>query len=86
MGMLALANTLGERIPIKRLRRTQAAVLAVGLLTMMLLAMVPVIGPLLLTAAGCVSFGAIIRSRVGQRALAMPIADDKFIHDVSAGA
>lgn len=75
MGMLALANTLGARFPIARLRRTQAAVLAAGLMVMMLLSMVPVLGPLLLTGAICVSLGAIIRTRVGQRALGMPIAD-----------
>jgi hypothetical protein len=86
MGLLALANSLGERVPLKRLRRTQAAVLAIGLLALMLVALVPVIGPLLLSAACCVSFGAIIRTRVGQRALTVPIADDKFIHDVGAGA
>jgi hypothetical protein len=47
--------------------------------------MVPVIGPLLITASICVSFGAIIRTRVGQRALAgVPIPEDKFISGAGA--
>ncbi len=75
MGMLALANTLGSRFPIARLRRTQAAVLASGLLVMMLLGVVPVLGPLLISAALCVSFGAIIRTRVGQRSLGLPVPE-----------
>jgi hypothetical protein len=80
MGMLAVANTLGSRIPLRRFKRTQALVLAVGLLAMMLISMVPVLGPMLLFSALCVSYGAIIRTRVGQRALTgVPVPDDKFI-------
>lgn len=83
MGMLALANTLGSRFPIARLRRTQAAVLASGLLVIMLLGVVPVLGPLLISAALCVSFGAIIRTRVGQRSLGLPVPESP-IREVGA--
>ena len=75
MGMLALANTVGARFPVARLKRTQALVLAVGLLAIMLVGVVPVLGPLVIATALCVSFGAIIRTRVGQRALGMPVPE-----------
>lgn len=67
MGMLALANTVGGQIPLSHKRRTQAVVLAVGLFLMSLVALVPVVGPIIIFFATCVSFGAIIRTRVGQR-------------------
>jgi hypothetical protein len=76
MGMLAMAYLVGARIPLGRFKRTQALALAGGLLVMMLLSMVPVLGALMSAAAICVSFGAIIRTRVGQRALAgVPIPE-----------
>ncbi|MBK7865041.1 MAG: hypothetical protein IPJ65_41865 [Archangiaceae bacterium] len=84
MGLLALANSLGTRFPVAKLRRTQAAVLAVGLLVMMLVGLVPVLGPLLISCAVCVSFGAIIRTRVGQRALGLPVPESSPIHEVGA--
>jgi hypothetical protein len=78
MGMLALANTVGSKFPIARLRRTQAMVLAVGVLTMMLAFAVPVLGVIVMLGAMCVSFGAIIRTRAGQRARGLPMPDDTF--------
>jgi hypothetical protein len=84
MGLLAFANTVGARFPLARLRRTQAAVLAVGLLIVMLVGLVPVIGPLCIFAVGCVSFGAIIRTRAGQRSLGLPVPDDGPIREVGA--
>ncbi len=78
MGMLALANALGTKFPMTRVRRTQAAVLAVGLLIIMLVSMVPVLGPLCLFTAACVSFGAIIRTRAGQRGSALPVPESPF--------
>ncbi|MBL8958142.1 MAG: hypothetical protein JNK82_45640 [Myxococcaceae bacterium] len=78
MGMLALANHLGTKFPLMKKRRTQAAVLAVGLLIIMLVAMVPVLGQLTVFTAACVSFGAIIRTRVGQRGSALPVAEGPF--------
>jgi hypothetical protein len=75
MGLLCFANVLGTRFPLARLRRTQAAVLAVGLLMIMGVSVVPVVGPLALFVATCVSFGAIIRTRVGQRSLGLPVPE-----------
>jgi hypothetical protein len=83
MGLLCFANVLGTRFPIVRLRRTQAAVLAVGLLLMMGVSIVPVVGPILLFATICMSFGAIIRTRVGQRSLGLPVPESG-IHEVGA--
>ena len=74
MGLVAVANVLGSRVPVPRLRRTQAIALAVGLLAMLLVARIPVLGPLLMSGAVFVSLGAIIRTRIGQRGQGMPIA------------
>lgn len=78
MGLLAFANTIGARFPMARLRRTQAAVLAVGLLLVMLVGLIPVVGPIAIIGALCVSFGAIIRTRVGQRSLGLPVPESSI--------
>jgi len=65
MGLAALANTVGTTMPMGRVRRTQAMVLALGLVVMLLVAHVPVLGPLLLSLAACVSLGAVLRTRLG---------------------
>lgn len=79
MGLVAIANVLGSRVPVPRLRRTQAIALAVGLLTMLLVARIPVLGPLLMSGAIFISLGAIIRTRIGQRGQGMPISTASFI-------
>jgi len=73
MGLVAVANILGSRVPVPRLRRTQALALAVGLLGMLLVARIPVLGPLLMSIGVFISLGAIIRTRIGQRGQGMPI-------------
>lgn len=73
MGLVAVANILGSRVPVPRLRRTQAIALAVGLLGMLLVARIPVLGPLLMAIGVLISLGAIIRTRIGQRGQGMPI-------------
>jgi hypothetical protein len=72
MGVAALANAVGMRVPLLRGRKTQAAVLALGLLPMMLLFQIPVLGKIALFLVVCVSAGAIIRTRFGQRARGLP--------------
>ena len=79
MGLVAVANVLGSRVPVPRLRRTQAVALAVGLLAMLLVARIPVLGPLVMSVAVFVSLGAIIRTRIGQRGQGLPVSTSTFI-------
>ncbi len=74
MGLVAVANVLGSRVPVPRLRRTQAIALAVGLLVMLLVCRIPVLGPLLMSGGVFISLGAIIRTRIGQRGQGLPIS------------
>lgn len=79
VGLVAVANIVGSRMPVARLRRTQALALAAGLLLMLLVAKIPVAGPLLISIGALVSLGAIIRTRLGQRGHGMPISTSGFI-------
>lgn len=72
MGLAAVASEIGLRIPLRNLRKTQAVVLAVGLLILLLVGLVPVVGPLVMIAIGCLSLGAIIRTRFGSRRQGIP--------------
>lgn len=74
-GMAVIANTLGAKIPTGRMRKTQALVLAVGLLALLLIGRVPGVGPLVLSLAAFVSMGAIIRTRFGQTGKGIPVLD-----------
>jgi hypothetical protein len=78
VGLVAVANLLGARVPVAKLRRTQAVALAIGLVVMLLVARIPGVGPLLMTVAVCVSLGAIIRTRLG-RGQGLPISTGSFI-------
>ena len=74
MGIAAIANEIGTRLPWFKLRKTQAGVLALGLLILLLVGRVPVIGPIALCLVALLAFGAIIRTRFGQRPpLAQPV-------------
>ncbi|MBE2253458.1 MAG: hypothetical protein IAE78_28275 [Myxococcus sp.] len=75
MGLAAIANTLGTSMPLGRVRRTQAMVLAVGLLALMLVAHVPVLGPLVMSLAVCVSLGAVVRTRLGATPRGLPVME-----------
>ena len=73
MGFSALASELGTRLPVLRAsRKTQAAVLALGILVLLIVQLIPVLGPMALTAAGFVGLGAIIRTRFGTRPREFP--------------
>ncbi|MBF5040955.1 hypothetical protein FGE12_01025 [Aggregicoccus sp. 17bor-14] len=67
MGVTAFANEIGLRIPVLRGRKTQAAVLALGLLPMMLLFKIPVLGAIAFALVAFISAGAVIRTRLGHR-------------------
>lgn len=75
MGLAAIANALGGMMPLGRVRRTQALVLAVGLLLLWAVAQVPVLGPMLVSLAVCVSLGAVLRTRLGAPPKGLPVTD-----------
>jgi len=73
MGFSALASEVGTRLPVLRAsRKTQAAVLALGILVLLVVQLIPVLGPLALTAAGFIALGATIRTRFGTRPREFP--------------
>lgn len=75
MGLAAIANSVGTAIPMGRVRRTQAMVLALGLLLLLVAAQVPVLGPLMMSLAVCVSLGAALRTRLGATPKGLPVAE-----------
>ena len=73
MGFSALASELGTRLPVLRAsRKTQAAVLALGILVLLVIQLIPVLGPLVLSAASFIALGATIRTRFGTRPREFP--------------
>lgn len=73
MGYSALASEVGTRLPVLRAnRKTQAAVLALGILVLLVIQLIPVLGKLVLVAATCVAMGATIRTRFGTRPREFP--------------
>ncbi len=75
VGVAVVANALGARLPTGKLRKTQALVLAVGLLVLLLIGQIPVLGPMVLAVSVFVSLGAIIRTRFGQGTRGTPMLD-----------
>jgi hypothetical protein len=75
VGLAVIANAVGSALPTGRVRKTQALVLAAGLLVLMVLSRIPVLGPLVLGIALLVSLGAIIRTRFGQPPRGTPVLD-----------
>ncbi|ATB48245.1 hypothetical protein [Corallococcus macrosporus] len=72
LGFAAVASELGTRLPVLRGRKTQAVVLALGLLVLMLLGALPIVGPLITVTVAFMALGAVIRTRFGQRPQGMP--------------
>ncbi|MCU0697001.1 MAG: hypothetical protein MUC96_10760 [Myxococcaceae bacterium] len=75
MGLAAIANAVGTAMPLGKVRRTQAMVLAVGLFILLVAMQVPVLGPLLMSLAVCVSLGAALRTRLGATPKGLPVAE-----------
>ncbi len=71
-GYGAIASTIGLRLPILRGKKTQAMVLALGLLVILLLGMIPVLGVILHSGLVLLSVGAVLRTRFGSRARGFP--------------
>ena len=72
MGMSAVANEIGMRLPFFRGKKTQALVLAVGTAVLLLVSKVPYLGPLAIMILGILAFGAVIRTRFGQAPKGIP--------------
>jgi FKBP-type peptidyl-prolyl cis-trans isomerase len=72
MGLAALASEIGMALPLRRIRKTQAIVLALGLLVLLVVSKIPFLGTLVMIAATSLALGAIIRTRFGSRGEGMP--------------
>jgi hypothetical protein len=72
MGFCAIAHEIGMRLPWFKLRKTQAGVLAVGILVLMLVGIVPILGALTLSFIVLLAFGAVIRTRFGKPRAGLP--------------
>ncbi len=72
LGFTAVASEIGLRVPILRGRKTQAVVLAVGLLILLGLGAIPGIGWLVTVPATLMGFGAAILTRFGNRLRGIP--------------
>ncbi|MFE8598361.1 hypothetical protein [Archangium violaceum] len=72
VGFTAVASSIGTRLPVMRGRKTQAMVMALGLLLLLVVGRIPVLGPLVLVAAVLVGFGAVLRTQFGRRPRGMP--------------
>jgi hypothetical protein len=71
MGIGALANEIGTRLPFPAMK-TQALVLALGVLVLLAVWWVPYLGNVALCFIILLSFGAIIRTRFGQKPTGVP--------------
>jgi cytoskeletal protein CcmA (bactofilin family) len=72
LGFAAAAGELGAKLPMLRGRKTQALVLALGLVLLLVVGHIPVLGPIVLTLVTLMAFGAVIRTRFGYRSRGMP--------------
>ncbi|HEX5745486.1 MAG TPA: hypothetical protein VFZ09_04525 [Archangium sp.] len=72
VGFTAVASSIGTRLPVMRGRKTQAMVMALGLLLLLVVGRIPVLGTLVVVAAALVGFGAVIRTQFGRRSRGMP--------------
>ena len=65
-------SEIGLRVPVLRGRKTQAVVLALGLLILLAVGSIPGVGPVAMTLATLVAFGAAIRTRFGYKLRGIP--------------
>lgn len=68
MGTTAIAHEIGMRMPVRWTLKTQAGVLALGLLPLVFVSTLPVFGFLLTFSISLLSLGALVRTRFGGRA------------------
>lgn len=72
VGFTAVASSIGTRLPVMRGRKTQAMVMALGLLLLLAVGQIPILGTLVLVVAALVGFGAVIRTQLGRRPQGLP--------------
>jgi cytoskeletal protein CcmA (bactofilin family) len=72
LGFTAVASEIGLRVPIMRGRKTQAVVLALGLLILLTLTSLPVLGWLVAIPTALMGFGAALLTRFGNRLRGFP--------------
>jgi cytoskeletal protein CcmA (bactofilin family) len=72
LGLAAVASELGMKVPVLRGRKTQAVVLALGLLILLGVGSIPGLGGVVIFLACLVGFGAAIRTRFGNRPRGIP--------------
>jgi hypothetical protein len=82
LGFTAVASEIGMRVPIMRGRKTQAVVLALGLLILLTLTSLPVLGWLVLIPTALMGFGAAILTRFGHRLRGIPEPLSRSMADV----
>jgi hypothetical protein len=82
VGLVAIANRVGTVLPTGRLRKTQALVLALGTLALMVASRIPVLGTFAVVIAAFIGLGAIIRTRFGQPTRGTPIFDSSAAHPI----
>ncbi len=72
MGVSALAADVGMKLPFFRRQKTQALVLAMGLLLLLGVSYIPFLGPLAVFLAGSLALGAAVRTRLGAPPKGLP--------------
>ena len=72
LGFTAVASEIGLKVPVMRGRKTQAVVLALGLLILLTLTSLPVLGWLVAIPAALMGFGAALLTRFGNRLRGFP--------------
>ncbi len=72
LGLAVVASEIGLRLPIFRGRKTQAVVLALGTLVILLVGLIPFVGPVVVFILGLLGLGAIVRTRFGIRPKGFP--------------
>ncbi|MBN1203375.1 MAG: hypothetical protein JXB05_00435 [Myxococcaceae bacterium] len=72
LGLAAVASEIGMKLPVLRGRKTQAVVLALGLLVLLGVGSIPVLGWMVMFLASMVAFGAVVRTRFGSRPRGIP--------------
>lgn len=72
LGFTAVASEIGLKLPVMRGRKTQAVVLALGLLILLTLTSLPVLGWLVAIPTALMGFGAALLTRFGNRLRGFP--------------
>lgn len=71
-GVSVVASEIGTRLPLLAVRKTQAIVLAAGLLILLVVSRIPVIGTLAVVVISVIALGAFIRALLGSRKQGIP--------------